>query len=189
MSTLTDTQAHALFHYLVQAQAWHEFSSLKVPGRISHSGPPFAPDPATPACAPSPVLNALFRRLFLPLPGVRDAPQELWSVHAQGVLEDMAAQDLSDSFDKGALSKRKIVAYGIAVVASYAGRGMLGGLPRSGAGEGRGEEEYDEEEEEDVQAAWESVREGMVYGDDVRMLVKWAQKTVRIYSSDPLHTR
>jgi hypothetical protein len=179
-TTLTDRQAHALFHYLVQAQAWHELSSLKVPGRISHSGPPFVPDPATPARAPSPVLNALFRRLFLTLPGVRDAPVELWSVHAQGVLEDMAAQDLSDSFDKGALSKRKIVAYGIAVVASAAGRGLLGGLPRRGAGDGR--TGYDPEKGEDVRAAWESVREGMVYGDDLHELVDWAAKTVSPYT-------
>jgi hypothetical protein len=180
MSTpaLTDSQAHALFHYLTQAQTWHEFSSLKYPGRISHSGAPFVPDPSTPDRPPSPILNALFRKLFLTLPGVRDAPASLWNVHGQGVLEDMAAQDLSDSYDKGALSKRKIVAYGIVVIASYAGRGLLGGLPRSGEKIPDSTENFDPDNVEDVRRAWRSVREGMVYGSDVKELVDWAAKTV-----------
>jgi hypothetical protein len=190
-SKLTDVQAQALFQYLTQAQTWHEFSSLKYPGRISHSGAPFVPDPRTPTRPPSPILNTLFRRLFLTLPGIRAADARLWRVHAQGVLEDMAVQDLSDSYDKGVLSKRKIVAYGIVVVASYAARGYLGGLPKkediSNKVEGQGGREYDPDDVEDVLAAWQSVREGLVYGDDVDQLLDWAAKTV--CHPNPFHLR
>lgn len=185
--TLTSAQAHALFHFLTQHQAWHEFSSLKYPGRISHSGPPFIPDPLTPSRPPSPLLNFLFRRLFLTLPAVKDADPKLWNVHAQGLLEDMAAQDLSDSYDKGKLSKRKIVAYGIVMVAAYAARGALGGCPhRSEEGTKKDlDREYDVENEKDVRDAWLSVKEGLVYGDDVKELIEWARKTVSISIQAP----
>jgi hypothetical protein len=144
-----------------------------------------------PTRPPSPILNTLFRRLFLTLPGIRAADARLWRVHAQGVLEDMAVQDLSDSYDKGVLSKRKIVAYGIVVVASYAARGYLGGLPKkediSNKVEGQGGREYDPDDVEDVLAAWQSVREGLVYGDDVDRLLDWAAKTV--CHPNPFHLR
>jgi hypothetical protein len=182
---LTDAQARALFHFLTQHQAWHEFSLLKLPGRPSHSGPPFVPDPATPAQPPSPVLNALFREFALSMPGLRDVPAEMWAGHVQAVLEAMAAQDLSDSYDKGAPSKRKIVGAGIVVVAAYAARGMLGGLPRRAADAGRAEDAYDPDKPEDVRAAWESVREGMVYGADVDALMDWAIKTVHALAPLP----
>jgi hypothetical protein len=174
--SLTPTQAHALLDYLTHAQTLHEFTSLKVPGRVAHCGPPFVPAPTSPSQPPSPILNTLFRRLALSLPGIRDAPPTLWRTHLQGLLEDMALQDLSDSYDKGTISKRKTVGYGIAVVAEYAGRGVFGGMPRV---EKSGKEGYDMNSAEDVQRAWDELREGFVYGKDMEDLVDWAAKTVR----------
>jgi hypothetical protein len=100
---LTSEQAHSLFNLLSHEQSQYEFSSLKVPGRVSASGAPFVPEPALPPQRPSPILSVLFRKLALTLPGFRDTKPELWSDHVQSVLEDMAAQDLSDSYDKGSI--------------------------------------------------------------------------------------
>ncbi|CAE6470725.1 unnamed protein product [Rhizoctonia solani] len=111
--TLTPAQAHALFSFLTHTQTLAEMQSLKVPGRVSNSGPPFEPKlgPNVGETLPLPVLNFLLRRLALTLPGFKDVPQAVWSEHAQQILEALAAQDLSDSFDKGSLSKRKILGF------------------------------------------------------------------------------
>lgn len=173
-SPLTPAQADALLDFLTHAQTFHEFSSLKLPGRVAASGPPFAPSPALPPQPPSPVLNTLFRQLALSLPGLKDADPALWRTHVQGVLEDMAAHELSDSFDKGTISKRKTVGYGLVAVAESAARGVFAGCPRVDARR----DDYDVGKVEDVEEAWERLCDGFVYGNDMEELVDWAAKTV-----------
>ncbi|KAG9108044.1 hypothetical protein FRC07_008534, partial [Ceratobasidium sp. 392] len=111
--SLSPAQAHALFNFLTHTQTLAEMQSLKVPGRVSNSGPPFDPTlgPKVSDVPPLPILNFLLRRLALTLPGFQDVPLNVWSQDAQAILEGLAAQDLSDSFDKGSISKRKILGF------------------------------------------------------------------------------
>lgn len=180
---LSDSQADALLHFLTHAQTFHEFSALKIPGRVASSGPPFVPLPSAPSSPSLPILNTLFRKLALSLPGFKDADPSLWNRHVQGVLEDMAAHELSDSFDKGTISKRKTVGYGIVVVAECASRGVFAGCPKAA----QRKAEYNPGKVEDVREAWDSLADGFIYGEDMDDLVDWAAKTVSYTSQFVYH--
>ncbi|TIB65178.1 hypothetical protein E3P78_00703 [Wallemia ichthyophaga] len=150
-----------------------------VPGRVSSSGYPFKPLADKPQ-PPSPALNYLFRQLALTLPGFNTISPELWQQVAQGLLERLAAQDLSDSFDKGLLGKRKILGQGIIVIAEYALRGVLGGLPRKNQStypKDARECSYDPQNPTDVQNAWSDFLQGLVYGNYVEDLIAYVEKT------------
>ncbi|TIA93358.1 hypothetical protein E3P99_00135 [Wallemia hederae] len=180
--TLNAAQLKALFDILTHIQSFNEFTLTKIPGRVSSSGYPFKPMADTPQ-PPSPALNYLFRQLALTLPGFSTIPPELWQEGAQGLLERLAAQDLSDSFDKGLLGKRKILGQGIIVIAEFALRGVLGGLPRrkqSTFPKDARECTYDPNNPQDVQNAWNDFLQGLVYGKYVEDLVGYVEKTDKL---------
>ncbi|KAJ1306655.1 hypothetical protein OPQ81_007650 [Rhizoctonia solani] len=160
---LTPAQAHALFRFLTHAQTLAEMQALKVPGRVSNSGPPFNPKlgPPVEETLPLPVLNFLLRRLALTLPGFKDVPTAVWSEHAQQILEALAAQDLSDSFDKGSISKRKILGFAVVIVAEYAIRAH-------------------------VLRAWDEMIYGFAYGTQMDELVEWVTKTDDLTQLPPM---
>lgn len=106
---------YVFYCYTNSLLAFNEFTSTKIPGRVSSSGYPFKPIENLEQ-PPSPALNYLFNQLALSLPGFNTITPELWQEGAQGLLERLAAQDLSDSFDKGLLGKRKILGQGIIVI-------------------------------------------------------------------------
>jgi hypothetical protein len=187
-SSLSPTQAHALFSFLTHRQTLAEMQSLKVPGRVSNSGPPFNPKlgPNVGDVPPLPILNFLLRRLALTLPGFKDVPQSVWSEHAQLVLEDLAAQDLSDSFDKGALSKRKILGFAVVIVAEYAIRGALGGVPGRDPHIKQPKAQWDPDCPADVLRAWDELIWGFAYGNQMDELVEWTAKTDDLTQLPPL---
>jgi hypothetical protein len=75
------------------------------------------------------------------------------------------------------------VGYAIVVIAEYAARGLLGGMPTSDT---KAKDSYDPSSIDDIMVAWNSVREGFVYGNDMEELVEWAAKTVRTTHYLPL---
>ncbi|TIB82059.1 hypothetical protein E3Q22_00401 [Wallemia mellicola] len=176
---LTNQQLKSLFDILTHLQSFNEFTSTKIPGRVSSSGYPFKPIENLEQ-PPSPALNYLFNQLALSLPGFNTISPELWQEGAQGLLERLAAQDLSDSFDKGLLGKRKILGQGIIVIAEFALRGVLGGLPKrkqSTYPKDARECHYDLENPIDVQNGWNDFLQGLVYKDYVRDVVNYVETT------------
>ncbi|CAE6456969.1 unnamed protein product [Rhizoctonia solani] len=186
--SLTPAQAHALFSFLTHTQTLAEMQSLKVPGRVSNSGPPFNPKlgPDAGGALPLPILNFLLRRLALTLPGFKDVPTAVWSQDAQQILEALAAQDLSDSFDKGSISKRKILGFAVVIVAEYAIRGALGGVPGRDAPRGKLPEKWDPNNPAHVLRAWDEMIHGFAYGNQMDELVEWVSKTDDLTQLPPM---
>ncbi|KAG9128127.1 hypothetical protein FRC07_004469 [Ceratobasidium sp. 392] len=177
--SLSPARAHALFNFLTHTQTLAEMQSLKVPGRVSNSGPPFDPTlgPKVSDVPPLPILNFLLRRLALTLPGFQDVPLNVWSQDAQAILEGLAAQDLSDSFDKGSISKRKILGFAVVIIAEYAIRGALGGVPGRDRHTRTTRTDWDPNSPQDVLLAWDELIYGFAYGTQMEELVEWVVKT------------
>ncbi|GJN68133.1 hypothetical protein VFPFJ_04727 [Purpureocillium lilacinum] len=152
----------------------------------------------------TPMLQALLTGFLLPLPWLRDLPRGFWSVRVQGILARMGAADLSESYDKGALGTRKMLATGASAVIEMLGRGALSGVeraPSSAAGRDEGGEDkhskvkggkdkhdkgsYDVNKPEDLARAWDDVVQQLVYGDLVDELFDHIAKTDDFESHSP----
>ncbi|KAF4458189.1 hypothetical protein F53441_40 [Fusarium austroafricanum] len=114
----------------------------------------------------SPILQTMLSRFVLKLPGVRDLPREFWSVRVQGLLVRLGEAELSESYDKGALGTRKVLATGSSGLVEMISRGVLGGVKRTNRPEKSSDKkvEYDRTKAADLVKAWDDVVEGLVYG-------------------------
>ena len=115
----------------------------------------------------SPILQLLLTKILLPLPGVKDFPKEFWSVCMQSILARLGEAELSESYDKGAMGTRKVLATGSSVILEMLGRGLLGGVDQR---EVSSTAEYDHTSANDLERAWGDVIQGLVYGDLVNQL-------------------
>ncbi|KAF4980291.1 hypothetical protein FZEAL_3662 [Fusarium zealandicum] len=118
----------------------------------------------------SPILQTLLSRFVLLLPGVRDLPREFWSVRVQGLLSRLGEAELSESYDKGALGTRKVLATGASGLVEMIGRGALGGVKRvqqsqRAPSKSKEDDTYDRTKAADLVKAWDDVIEGLIYGD------------------------
>ncbi|KAH7140686.1 hypothetical protein EDB81DRAFT_885405 [Dactylonectria macrodidyma] len=118
----------------------------------------------------SPLLQTLVTRFCLQLPGVRDLPREFWSVRLQGLLARLGEAELSESYDKGALGTRKVLATASSSFIEMLGRGALGGMKRRTPSETKdseleAEDTYDHTKAEDLVRAWDDIVEGHIYGN------------------------
>ncbi|KAG6291856.1 hypothetical protein E4U09_003662 [Claviceps aff. purpurea] len=137
----------------------------------------------------APLLQSLLTRLLLPMPGLSDLPAAFWTSRLQTLLARLGQANLSESYDKGALGTRKVLATGCSALLEMLSRGLLGGLPRgegtsrdegSGTGTGTGteagvkadenEKQYDLNKADDLERAWGNVLQELVYGDLVDQL-------------------
>ncbi|KAG6298458.1 hypothetical protein E4U45_005111 [Claviceps purpurea] len=135
----------------------------------------------------APLLQSLLTRLLLPMPGLSDLPAAFWTSRLQTLLARLGEANLSESYDKGALGTRKVLATGCSALLEMLSRGLLGGLPRgegtsrdegSGPGPGReaeagadeNEKQYDLNKADDLERAWGNVLQELVYGDLVDQL-------------------
>ncbi|KAG6031433.1 hypothetical protein E4U19_008071 [Claviceps sp. Clav32 group G5] len=136
----------------------------------------------------APLLQSLLSRLLLPMPGLSDLPPAFWTSRLQTLLVRLGQANLSESYDKGALGTRKVLATGCSALLEMLARGLLGGLPRGegmprnerpGPGTEAGvkanedkenEEQYDLKKADDLERAWGNVLQGLVYGDLVDQL-------------------
>lgn len=153
----------ALFHYLCHYEATLEFTSLKLPGRIAAIGAPFVPNAEYPDAGKSPILEFCARHYALTdaLPGFRTVKEDsaFWGGQVQRILESMAAACLSDSYDKGKTSKRKVLGMACSVFLAGISRGIYGGVSKDVA-EGDGGTQA-----EKLVAAWRRFKADFVYAD------------------------
>ncbi|ORY81035.1 hypothetical protein BCR37DRAFT_388049 [Protomyces lactucae-debilis] len=182
---LSSKQAAALFHFLCQEEAFLEFSSLKIPGRIAALGPPFLPNAKFPNCDASPLLEKCIRHFVLTdtLPGfckVQD-DSNFWGGQVQGILERMAESSLSDSYDKGKVSKRKTLGMAVSVFLSNIARGLYGKVPTNAemavaqAEQGRPPTDPSSQgksfDAESLTEAWQAWKRDMVHEDHLESLL------------------
>ncbi|KAG6193735.1 hypothetical protein E4U10_003547 [Claviceps purpurea] len=135
----------------------------------------------------APLLQSLLTRLLLPMPGLSDLPAAFWTSRLQTLLARLGQANLSESYDKGALGTRKVLATGCSALLEMLSRGLLGGLPRgegtsrderswpgpgreAEAGADENEKQYDLNKADDLERAWGNVLQELVYGDLVDQL-------------------
>ncbi|KAJ0285494.1 hypothetical protein CBS470a_006380 [Colletotrichum nupharicola] len=170
-SPLTAEQTSALFNILTHFETYREVEQFKQPETIDNYGYPFAavspkasePDDAVVYASKSsaPLLQSLFTRFILPLPGVSSIVPEFWRVRVQGLIKKFAEADLSESYEKGALGTRKTLATASSTVIETVARGQIGGGPVSDPA--TRPKEYDLQNAGDLMRAWDDAMHGLVY--------------------------
>ncbi|QPG95587.1 hypothetical protein C2857_001310 [Epichloe festucae Fl1] len=166
---LSPEQTRALFDILTHHETYHEIASFKFPEAISSYGFPFKHPSSeggeVPTSSSAPILQLLLTRTVLPLPGVSQFPPEFWNARVQNILARLGEAELSESYDKGAMGTRKVLATGSSAIVEMLGRGMLGGVDRREPGTEDAESRYDHAKADDLERAWDNVIQGLVYGD------------------------
>jgi hypothetical protein len=189
---LSTEQKATLFHFLCQEEALLEFTSLKIPGRIAALGRPFLPNSKYPDAASSPLLERCVRHFVLTetLPGFSQVKDDskFWGSQVQGILERMAESNLSDSYDKGKVSKRKTLGMAVSVFLSNIARGLFGKIPTSAevavARAEQGEKPYERvKRKEDLDARsllaeWQAWKRDMVHEDHLETILTLIKDSV-----------
>ncbi|CEI66503.1 hypothetical protein FVEN_g8314 [Fusarium venenatum] len=140
----------------------------------------------------APILQAMLNRFILKLPGIKDLPREFWSVRVQGLLTRLGEAELSESYDKGAVGTRKVLATGSSGLLEMVSRGVLGGvkqthpLDKSLDKKAGSKVEYDRTKATDLVKAWNDVVEGLVYGTLADEMFDHFSKTPDVESHSPV---
>ena len=119
----------------------------------------------------TPIIAMLLNNIVLTLPGIRKLPADFWRVKFQGLIWRLENADLSESYDKGTLGLRKNVSTLASSIYEMIGRGMFGGVKRSGTKTSEEKKSDDEERKfdhtniKDLEGAWDGCVQELVYGD------------------------
>lgn len=182
---LSMDDCHALFHYLCHAEAFLEFSSLKIPGRIAAFGPPFNTNPSFPNEDPSPILEKCTREFVmtdaLPAFGKVKDDSAFWGDKIQKILENMAESTLSDSFDKGKVSKRKVLGMSVSVFLANIARGLFGKVFQNQEKNERPanfKNGKDKISAIELMEAWREWKIGMIYDQNLPEVLKLLEDSV-----------
>ncbi|KAL9108017.1 MAG: hypothetical protein Q9227_007122 [Pyrenula ochraceoflavens] len=170
---LSNDQASALFDILTHHETYSEIEAFKDPGTISHYGDPF--QSSTEVQPTTPILQNLFTRLGLPLPGLKGVNSTYWPSRILPLVKALSSANLSESYDKGSLGQRKTISTAFSVLLEYLARGYFGGLERHPLRKEDGE--YDIHSPLENVAAWEDLVQTSVYGDAIDQLFSDAAKT------------
>ncbi|KAK4187404.1 PX-associated-domain-containing protein [Podospora australis] len=186
--TLSSFQLHALFDILTHEETYAEVESFKDPITISGYGYPFAshgPDgtPTYPRESSTPLLAGVLRSIVLPFPGVRDLPPEFWHVRFQGILENLAEAELSESYDQGSLGTRKTLATAASSIHESVSRGILGGVEKGAKRDLN--RKYDLSQARDLVSVWEDGVHELLYGDLIDELFKCAAERQSLEEHSP----
>ena len=127
-SSLSPSQAAALFDILSHYDTYAEIRDFRFPGSLEHYGPPFTTQPGQKSS--SPALQALVTKYLLTLPGLKDLPEKWWKVQCHDIIESFEKSNLSESYDKGSLGSRKTLASAISALIEYPVRGTFGGFAK-----------------------------------------------------------
>jgi hypothetical protein len=158
-SHLSPEQSSALFDLLTHHATYDDICQFKSPTAIKQYGPPFQDTKTT----SSPILQSLLSKFILPLPGLRDVSPDFWKVQVESIIEELAAANLSESYDKGLLGIRKTLATAISALMEYPARGCNGGIKKDEAA--LKEQHFDPTKPDDVLRAWYVFMQQLVYGD------------------------
>ncbi|TDZ31357.1 Uncharacterized protein C8035_v005961 [Colletotrichum spinosum] len=187
---LNAEQTSALFNILTHFETYNEIEGFKQPETVSNYGYPFAAVPPKAGEAvvyapesTSPLLQSLFTRFVLAVPGVSSFTPEFWNVRVQGILKKFAEVDLSESYEKGALGIRKTLATASSTVIETVARGQIGGGPVSDSA--KRSINYDLNKAEDLSRAWDDSMTDLVYGDFCDELLDHLAKTDDFQSHSP----
>ncbi|KAF2269052.1 hypothetical protein CC78DRAFT_529658 [Lojkania enalia] len=162
-STLSAAQAHALFDILIHHQLYAEIEAFKYPDTIDRYGYPFRKEDGTQTT--SPLLQCMLNKFVLRLPGLKTVQFDFWQDKVRAIVAELAAAELSESYDKGAIGARKALATAISSLLEYVARGMLGGWPVGTKKEHKQDEEYDTSKPDDILRAWDNAMHAVVYGN------------------------
>lgn len=158
-SSFSPEQVLALVDLLSHHAIYEEISQFKSPGTIKEYGPPFQDTNKT----TSPILQTLLSKFALTLPGLRDVSDDFWKVRVQSLIEELAAAELSESYDKGLLGVRKTLATATSALLEYPARGCLGGFHKDDTA--FTQRTFDVTKPDDVLQAWHDFLQQLVYGD------------------------
>ncbi|KAI1213740.1 PX-associated-domain-containing protein [Annulohypoxylon truncatum] len=187
-TTLSPRQLGALFDILVHHETYSEVKTFKHPEAIENYGYPFGTctqkqkDGESPKSL-SPLLQLLFTRLVLPIPGLRDLPSKFWATKFRSIMKRFGEADLSDSYDKGTLGSRKRLASAASVIHESVTRGLLTGIPNDKLPNLYAT--YDPHTAEDLARAWDDVVHHLVYGNLLDELFDHLTKTPNLEGHSP----
>jgi len=142
---------------------------------------------------PAPIIRILHRDLVSTFPGTKNLPRDFWDVKILGLVDRWY---VTASYDKGVLGLHSMLTALTSTVVEALARGRLAGL------EGRKDEDEDENEDEhednrrrcrvdgsdtakSLRAAWEEVRQQMVYGGLIDELFDALPRTENIAEHSP----
>ncbi|KAK1984441.1 PX-associated-domain-containing protein [Colletotrichum cereale] len=193
-SPLSAEQVKALFNILTHFETYHEIEAFKKPETIANYGYPFTRTPGAAADAPdayarecsAPLLQRIFTRFILKLPGVCTFAPDFWNVRVQGILTSFARAGLSESYDKGALGIRKTLATASSAVIETVVRGTIGGAPYSDPADHPPAAAYDLGSAADLARAWDDSMHALVYEDLCDHLLDHLAETDDFDSQSPM---
>lgn len=167
---LSPEQARSLFDLLSHHEVYKELQDFRYPDLLSRCGHPFQSSTDDTENHPCPLLYALFTKFVLTLPGIRDVSLDFWQTRCQGLVDDLAKANLSESYEKGNIGIRKTLATAAAALVEAPSRGCFGGLSRS----------VGKDEDSDIIVAWNEFLQELVYGDLIDEMFSQAAKTDKI---------
>lgn len=172
--TLTPARSSALLDILTHYDTYAEIRDFRKPGALSHYGPPFTKEAKTPST--SPALQALVSRFLLELPGLKDVPEEFWTVQVHHLIEDMQKANLSESYDKGTVGSRKTLSTAVSSLIEYPVRGTFGGFAEIDDPN----DDYDLQSADDLARGFRNFVDQCIYGSVLESLVKKAAETDKL---------
>ncbi|KAI2470362.1 PX-associated-domain-containing protein [Annulohypoxylon bovei var. microspora] len=187
-TALSPQQLGALLDILVHHETYSEVKTFKHPEAIERYGYPFdtsvqKENDGECGRSLSPLLQLLFTRLVLPIPGVRDLPSKFWATKFRSIMKRFGEANLSDSYDKGTLGSRKRLASAASVIHESVTRGLLSGIPNNELPNLYGT--YDLHTAEDLSRAWNDMVQHLVYGDLLGELFDHLTKTPNLEDHSP----
>ncbi|KAL9624677.1 MAG: hypothetical protein Q9160_001031 [Pyrenula sp. 1 TL-2023] len=179
--SLSREQTTALFNLLGHYETYSEIESFKSPKAIFNYGYPFQTQPGFKPG--SPVLQRLFSKVVLLLPGLKTVSSTFWESRVLPLISALSSADLSESYDKGILGQRKTLSTASAALLEYVGRGSFGGLRKQDLN--RPDGDYDVGDPVDDASAWEDLVQQGVYGSAIDEIFKDAERTDKLEDHPP----
>jgi hypothetical protein len=178
--TLSPEQSAALLDILSHHNTYAEIQDFKLPGSLTHYGPPFTAE--SEKFSTSPALQGLVSKFLLDLPGLRDVPEEFWKVQLHEIIEGFEGANLSESYDKGAVGTRKTMATAISALIEYPVRGTCGGFSKVP----EPLHQYDLSKANDLAHAFRDFMDKTIYSTALDDLIERTAETDKLSEHEPL---
>ena len=181
--TLSPTEANALLDILIHHETYSEIRDFRHERAIHEYGSPFQQDEPN-IKSGTPLLHTLVNRFLLSLPGLKDVSKGFWPDRVEPLIAAFSASNLSESYDKGSLGQRKTCSTAISAFLEYPARGYFGGYSEQDVLRKNGD--YDLSNAEDITAAWEDLRQQLVYSDLLEDIFNKVAETDKLEKHPPL---
>ncbi|TLD04686.1 uncharacterized protein PgNI_09353 [Pyricularia grisea] len=168
---LSAAELHALFDILTHYETYSEFVDLRYPDTPANIGYPFAKKAKDGSLVhvtkpAAPIIQQLLSTFVTEIFALRSLPKSFWSVQVQGLFENLAEANLSESYDKGALGTRKTLCTVFSSILELVARGQLGGVQRQIENtRSLKSNSYNLDSAQSLIKAWNDVVQDLVYGN------------------------